>query len=223
MTIFDKGPDKKSRADSTRERVVAAAALEFSTKGFHRTNLSDIADRCEITKASLYHYFPSKHDLAIDLIRLQRAATKTAVDSVLTHGVPALECAIDISFVIARELSDGPLGRAGLRLTEEVGRDAGIYHEVRMEWEQSFTHLLAQAAKEGDITTEYPATFLARLVSSMFLGLLNSSPSGDGDQLVRDLQRAWLIVLPGIVTENKMSYLTQFVGRRADVRAPAGL
>lgn len=215
--------EKKSRADSTRERVVAAAALEFSAKGFHRTNLSDIAERCEITKASLYHYFPSKRDLAIDLIRLQRIATKTAVDSVLTHGVPALECAIDISFVIARELSDGPLGRAGLRLTEEVGRDAGIYYEVRMEWEQSFTHLLRQAAEEGDLATQYPATFLARVISSMFVGLLNSSPGGDGNQLVRDLQRAWSIILPGIVTADKMGYFTQFVGRRADVRAPAGM
>ncbi|WP_187776321.1 TetR/AcrR family transcriptional regulator [Antrihabitans cavernicola] len=215
--------EKKSRADTTRERVVAAAALEFATKGFHRTNLSDIADRCDITKASLYHYFPSKHDLAIVLITLQRADAKTAVDSVVTHGIPALESAVDISFVIARELTDSPLGRAGLRLTEEIGRDAGIYHEVRMEWESSFTPLLAKAAAEGDVTSDYPASFLARVVSSLFVGLLNSAPGCDADELIRDLQRAWLIILPGIVPPDKIAYFTQFVGRRAEVRAPTAL
>lgn len=212
--------EKKTRADSTRERVVAAAALEFAAKGFHRTNLSDIAERCEITKASLYHYFPSKHDLAIVLINLQRTASRKAVDAVYTHGVPALESAIDTSFVIARELSDGPLGRAGLRLTEEIGREAGIYHEVRMEWEGAFTHLLTDAAVEGDVTSNYPAGFLARVVSSLLVGLLNSAPGCDGDQLVRDLQRAWLILLPGVVKADKVDYFVQFVGRRADVRAP---
>lgn len=112
------------------------------------------------------------------------------------------------------------MGRAGLRLTEEIGRDAGIYQEVRMEWEGAFTHLLTDAAAEGDITSTYPAGFLARVVSSLLVGLLNSAPGCDGDQLVRDLQRAWLILLPGVVKADEVDYFVQFVGRRADVRAP---
>jgi AcrR family transcriptional regulator len=43
--------------------ILAAAADVLSERGFHGMSLDEIADRLDLTKASLYHYFPSKEEL----------------------------------------------------------------------------------------------------------------------------------------------------------------
>lgn len=52
----------------TREEVKAVALELFTTKGFERTSLREIAERLGITKAALYYHFPSKQDLARALL-----------------------------------------------------------------------------------------------------------------------------------------------------------
>jgi AcrR family transcriptional regulator len=56
-----------SRVARRRDRkvadILAAAADVLSERGFHGMSLDEIADRLDLTKASLYHYFPSKEEL----------------------------------------------------------------------------------------------------------------------------------------------------------------
>jgi AcrR family transcriptional regulator len=46
-----------------REEILRAAAAVFNEMGYHRTSLEDIAERLDLTRASLYHYFPGKDAL----------------------------------------------------------------------------------------------------------------------------------------------------------------
>jgi len=46
-----------------RESILKAAAGVFGEMGYHRTSLEDIAEHLDLTRASLYHYFPSKDAL----------------------------------------------------------------------------------------------------------------------------------------------------------------
>jgi AcrR family transcriptional regulator len=46
-----------------RESILKAAAQVFAEMGYQRTSLEDIADHLDLTRASLYHYFPSKDAL----------------------------------------------------------------------------------------------------------------------------------------------------------------
>lgn len=40
------------------------------TQGFHSTKLTDVAERLNITKPALYHYFASKDELLVDCVRV---------------------------------------------------------------------------------------------------------------------------------------------------------
>ena len=42
------------------ERILDAARTLFAVEGFHAASMNDVAKACKLTKASLYHYFPSK-------------------------------------------------------------------------------------------------------------------------------------------------------------------
>jgi AcrR family transcriptional regulator len=46
-----------------RELILESAASLFAEMGYHRASLEDIAERLDLTRASLYHYFPSKEAL----------------------------------------------------------------------------------------------------------------------------------------------------------------
>jgi AcrR family transcriptional regulator len=43
-----------------RERILDAARALFAQEGFHAASVSALAKACRLTKAGLYHYFPSK-------------------------------------------------------------------------------------------------------------------------------------------------------------------
>ena len=56
----------------TRERILDSAQRLTQTRSFHGFSFQDIADEIGIRKASLYHHFQSKDDVAVAM--LQRAA-----------------------------------------------------------------------------------------------------------------------------------------------------
>lgn len=56
--------DRVARKRKERVRQILRAAAEvLAERGFHATNLDDVAERLDLTKATLYHYFPSKQAL----------------------------------------------------------------------------------------------------------------------------------------------------------------
>lgn len=55
--------------------ILTAAADVLAERGFHGMSLDEIADRLDLTKATLYHYFPSKEALVTACIEV--LATRT--------------------------------------------------------------------------------------------------------------------------------------------------
>jgi AcrR family transcriptional regulator len=57
--------NRKRKPELKREAVLLTAAHLFLKQGYRRTSMEDIADRLEITKPALYHYFTSKEDILV--------------------------------------------------------------------------------------------------------------------------------------------------------------
>lgn len=61
------GAEQSSRVVRRRSRkvasILAAAAEVLSKNGYHNLSLEEVAERLDLTKASLYYYFPSKEAL----------------------------------------------------------------------------------------------------------------------------------------------------------------
>ena len=68
-------PDKQ-------ERILRTAAVLFAERGFHKTDVAEIANRAGVAKGSLYNYFSSKDDLYINVCRdgLERSRTRVFKD-----------------------------------------------------------------------------------------------------------------------------------------------
>jgi AcrR family transcriptional regulator len=55
--------------EERREAILNAALSAFSDLGYTQATLNDVADRLGVTKGCLYHYFDSKENLLLELIR----------------------------------------------------------------------------------------------------------------------------------------------------------
>lgn len=63
-------PGRPPTINDPHRTICAAAAALFSAKGYESASLQDVADAVGVTKAGLYHYFPTKQAL-FDAIVLQ--------------------------------------------------------------------------------------------------------------------------------------------------------
>jgi AcrR family transcriptional regulator len=62
--------DRRRDPATKREAVLKTAAQLFLEKSYGRTSMNDVADRLNITKPALYHYFENKEDILLECYRL---------------------------------------------------------------------------------------------------------------------------------------------------------
>lgn len=61
--------DRRRNPDSKREAVLRTAVRMFLDRGFWRTSLTDVAEKLNITKPALYHYFRNKEEIYLECYR----------------------------------------------------------------------------------------------------------------------------------------------------------
>lgn len=59
-------PQKRSRRETNKERVIAQALICFVEQGIEAAKISEIAQRSGVTERSVYRYFASKTDLVLE-------------------------------------------------------------------------------------------------------------------------------------------------------------
>ncbi|MFF3209596.1 TetR family transcriptional regulator [Streptomyces sp. NPDC002886] len=91
---------RESKKLRTRRQLAATALELFLERGFDAVSVADIAAAAEVSKPTLFRYFPSKEDLVLDrfadhqdeaarVVR-ERAAGQTPVAAVRAHFLSAL-------------------------------------------------------------------------------------------------------------------------------------
>lgn len=54
--------------DDKRDAILRAAARLFADEGYGRASMAEVARICGISKANIYHYYPSKEALLFDIL-----------------------------------------------------------------------------------------------------------------------------------------------------------
>jgi TetR/AcrR family transcriptional regulator len=53
--------------DATREAILVQAARLFANQGYPGTSMNQVAEACEVSKPTLYHYVRDKHELLVQI------------------------------------------------------------------------------------------------------------------------------------------------------------
>ncbi|MFF7453133.1 TetR family transcriptional regulator [Kitasatospora sp. NPDC008115] len=173
---------KQERARRTREKVLDAAAEEFSTQGYSRATLNAVAQRTGMTKGALYGHFPSKRALAGALMSHSRRVWD---EMRLTRDVPGAEAAAVLEGLVldlAHRLKEDVRLRAALRLATDIP-DPAQPHPLRPpspvpappdifeDVQRGLVALIRRAQGEGGMAPRPP-----ELVAQLLLAVLHGAP-----------------------------------------------
>lgn len=112
-----------------REAVLRTAAQLFLEKSYGRTSLNEVADRLNVTKPTLYHYFNNKEDILLECYRWGTALIEGSLSEIAAQhgtGLEKVEAFIH-SYAIAMTVN---FGRCVMRL-DECDLSSKALREVR--------------------------------------------------------------------------------------------
>lgn len=203
--------------DSAREQIIRAAAHQFAHRSYSLVSLDDILREAELTKGAMYFHFRSKHALALALIDTQSEIMRNTINQLLANKLSGLETLIDICFNLAIQDVTDDLAKSSLHLLEAIGRTDDIQTKRLTEWVAAFTEITRRAAEEGDLADTADPADVSRLLMAMYAGTRQVSDLENRAEYLHHLERAWLFVLPGFVSTDRLDYFAQFVRRRCTV------
>ncbi len=77
--------DRRRDPATKREAVLQTAAQLFLDKSYSRTSMNDVAEKLNITKPALYHYFRNKEEIVLECYRLGAALIGEILDDIAAH------------------------------------------------------------------------------------------------------------------------------------------
>ncbi|MDP2120898.1 MAG: TetR/AcrR family transcriptional regulator [Hoeflea sp.] len=102
--------------EAKREAILHTAARFFAENGFDRASMGKLAEACGVSKALIYHYYPSKDALLFDILDTHLTALVTVVEAAAAEpGTPQSRL------------------RALIRAILVAYRDSDAEHKVQLE------------------------------------------------------------------------------------------
>ena len=158
--------------ESTRERILTAAASLFAEHGFDGSSMPAIARSSGITAGAIYKHFKSKGELLLEVVKrsfestplfmqTSAAATATALPRLASvYTEPELKLVRQLSIEVHSAASRD----------SEVRRVLALSDEAAMQY---ISDAIALAQREGKLDPKLNPEFVARLFCVFVMGLLH--------------------------------------------------
>ena len=145
-------PSLSQNADLKRRSIVLEAARSLNRAGFHGTSMDDIASRLGVTKASLYRYVTSKHELLFASFNMAMDSSFANLDQGEREGANGLE---KLRIAMRGYLADliGKLGHPVVLLEENalLPDQSRAINKRRDEAEKRYRALVVQGIEDGSV------------------------------------------------------------------------
>jgi AcrR family transcriptional regulator len=136
-----------------REAVLKTAAQLFLEKSYGRTSLNDVAERLNITKPALYHYFRNKEEILVECYRLGTGLIEEILNEIAAQCGTGLEKVEGFIYGYANVMTLS-FGRCVMRLDDGDLSDAA-FAEVRnykRKIDQRLRQFIQEGIRDGSIT-----------------------------------------------------------------------
>ncbi|WP_249870476.1 TetR/AcrR family transcriptional regulator [Oceanobacillus saliphilus] len=163
-------PRKDQDGTSTKDTILQVATGMFLEKGYPSVSMDDVAQKCDVTKATVYYYYKTKTDLFTDamvqlMIRIkQRTAailsTNESLETQLFQIAKAqMQATVDINIHSFMKEAKTALSNEQLQLMKEA--EDKLYSVLE--------HAIKKAMDNGEIPPNNP-----RLGAFMFVSILTA-------------------------------------------------
>ena len=164
-----------------RNHILEAAVMCFLEQGYHQTGVRDIAKRADVSLGNLYNHFPGKHDVLVEIARLERDEM-TPFLKTLAKPSPTPKILDQFVTAYAKYLAKPENVILSIEITNEALRQpdiAALFLENRQELIGMLAKVLSRGMTEGDIRALPSAGEGAQLLLSLIEGSAYRSVLGD--------------------------------------------
>lgn len=157
-----------------QKRIIEAAILEFSEKGFENANTNRIAREANISVGSLFKYFNNKTDLFLYIVKLAEAELESQI-----HGVLSMEKdffdTVDMILSVIHEYSK--TDKALVRLYHEMTSigQSSLVETVVSTLEKvagsEYKTMIKDAQDRGEIRADVDPAVVAFILDNIFMSL----------------------------------------------------
>lgn len=157
-----------------QKRIIEAAILEFSEKGFENANTNRIARDANISVGSLFKYFNNKIDLFLYIVKLAEAELESQI-----HGVLSMEKdffdTVDMILSLIHEYSK--TDKALVRLYHEMTSigQSSLVETVVSTLEKvagsEYKTIIKDAQDRGEIRGDVDPAVVAFILDNIFMSL----------------------------------------------------
>jgi TetR/AcrR family transcriptional regulator, transcriptional repressor for nem operon len=206
--------DGERRPDTTRERLIAAAARQFAHRPYSVVSLDDILAEAELTKGAMYFHFSSKQALAVKIIDDLTEMSRSAVAELLDRNMSGLETLIEFVFVRAVQDLQYDVARAGVRLLDALENTTPLPRALWKSRREFVITLIERAATEGDVIDKQDPADIAKMLVALWVGVRRISNLDQPEDYLDNFKKAWILALPSFTNPDRIDYFTKFMERR---------
>lgn len=175
---------------TTREKILDVAYDTFYTHGYHATGLSTILTKAGVQKGSLYHFFKSKKELALAVIKERIDARFQAKYSPLLQAERPLQALLDfLSHSENFDLKRGcPLGKLVQELSSTDEDFRAALAKVYESYEGIIEQSLQTAIGQSELSPR-DAQKLATFITSLIGGAIQRARLGNDERYFTDTMK----------------------------------
>jgi AcrR family transcriptional regulator len=155
--------------DDQRDMILAKAAQLFARRGYASTSMNQVAEACNLSKATLYHYYRDKYSLLVSIAEGHVTRLAALVDDEQTLALPGEERLRQFIHRIVEEYAGAQ--DAHRVLTEDVKFLEADDRERVLNKERLVVAAFARAVTE--MRPELAAAHLAKPLTMLLFGMVN--------------------------------------------------
>jgi AcrR family transcriptional regulator len=132
------GEDDGSPQAKKRARILGAATKLFMAQGYKKTSIDEVALAAHVAKGTVYLYYPSKADLLVHVIALEKTALTHRFEPLLTGAIPPADRLRQYLHILFASVTELPL------TTKLMSGDAELLDALHELGEDEMTKQRAQ-------------------------------------------------------------------------------
>jgi TetR/AcrR family transcriptional repressor of nem operon len=175
-----------------RQQIIDAGLAELHGRGYAACSVEDITKAAGVPKGSFYNHFASKEEFAVEALRRYFQVSGWPASFATTSAVGRLRAGFEALYegAQARAFSRGCMwGNLANEVADHSDAIRGELAEGLNAWSAIVTELVAQAQRDGEISSADDPAQLGRFIVNAWEGALTRSRVARNGQPIDDFFR----------------------------------
>ncbi|MGH9575257.1 MAG: TetR/AcrR family transcriptional regulator [Candidatus Acidiferrales bacterium] len=196
-----RGGRRERRRTETRERIFRAALDLFAERGFMETTVEDITEAADVGKGTFFNYFPTKEHVLATYGAERLATVEHALQEAKKGDRDVMDVLRDLATGIAGQAAESPALVRAIYAAHASCTAVRDELQTRMHTARRLLGQIFRLAQErGEVRRDVSPMVLARLVQTVFHGVMGSWALNPAGTLRGTAEEIWDLLSPGLVS-----------------------